>query len=146
MIRITSNWTLFWKMFIPIIYATWMLTFGLTLIFTDNSNFDLFFSPVSKVIYWAVILPILALFYFKFWTFKRIEFDQNHFYITNYFKTIRIPHAGVDKVTFGSMGKVTAKLHLKQKGYFGDKIRFVPYQLGLEELQKRTEVRVEEKK
>lgn len=146
MIRITSNWTLFWKLFIPLIYSTWMLAFGLALLFADNSNFDLFFSSTSKMIYWAVILLIISFFYFKFWTFKRIEFDEDHFYITNYFKTIRLPHAGVDRITYGSLGKHTAKLYLKNKGYFGNKIRFVPYSLGLEELEKRTGIGIQRKR
>lgn len=145
MIRISSNWTLFWKLFIPVIYSTWMLAFGLALVFTDNSNFDLFFSNTSKMIYWIVILILLFLFYKKFWTFKRVEFDADHFYITNYFKTIRLPHEGVEKITYGSIGKFTARLKLRNKGYFGDTIRFIPYDLGLEELSKRTGMKLEAK-
>ncbi|MBK8634174.1 MAG: hypothetical protein WAT92_15110 [Saprospiraceae bacterium] len=142
MTRITSNMTLFWKLFIPIMIATMMGIFGLALLFTDNYNFDLFFSPLSKLIYWLYYLLVLTFLYFKLFTFKRIEFDEDHFYVTNYFKTIRFPHIAVERLHYGRLGKISARMVLKQEGFFGKSLRFVPYQIGLGELAALTGLKI----
>ena len=138
MTRISSNTTLFWKLFVPIMILTMSGIFGLAILFTDNYNFDLFFSPLSKLLYWVNLLLVGSLLYLKLFTFKRIEFDNDHFFITNYFKTIRLPHEGVESLRYGRLGKISARMELKQKGFFGKSLRFVPNSIGLKELKDLT--------
>ena len=134
--RISSNFTLFWKLFIPSFFTAILCLFGLVLLFANNDNFDIFYTATAKWIYAVFTVLIIFLMYKKLFSFHRVEFDEEYFYISNYFKTIRLPHEGVDYITSSRIFGLTGKVHLKQKGRFGKTIRFIPYTLGMSDLGK----------
>ena len=95
------------------------------LLVTDPLNFFaegaiwLIFSAVLVLSY----LVGLALHYWFLFRLMRIDADENYFYITNYFKTVRYDLAdvvAVRKVRFAHV------LVLAESGMFGQEIRFVP--------------------
>lgn len=139
--RISSNFTLFWKLFFPSFFTSILCLFGLVLLFVNNDDFDIFYTNTAKYIYAICSLAIIFLMYKKLFSFHRVEFDEEYFYISNYFKTIRIAHEGIESISISKIFGLTAKVHLKQEGRFGKTIRFLPYSLGMAELGK-TSVKV----
>ncbi len=80
----------------------------------------------------------LIMFYFTSMRLKRVEGNGEHLIITDYFKTFRYSHAGVDKITeskFAFIKLVT--IHLKEKGSFGLKIPFIASASRYEEFMRK---------
>ena len=134
--RISSNFTLFWKLFFPSFFTSILCLFGLVLLFVNNDDFDIFYTNTAKYIYAVFSLAVIFLMYKKLFSFHRVEFDEEYFYISNYFKTIRLPHDAIDHISLSKILGLTAKVHLKKEGRFGKTIRFLPYSLGMIELGK----------
>ncbi|MCC6814928.1 MAG: hypothetical protein IT267_00785 [Saprospiraceae bacterium] len=57
---------------------------------------------------------------------KRIDIDNDYIYVSNYFKTVRIPYEQIESLTCKSISiRQIGKLNLKHKGIFGNKIYFI---------------------
>jgi uncharacterized membrane protein YjdF len=104
--------------------------------FANNDDFDIFYTTTAKYIYAFVAVTFIYLMYKKLYTFHRVEFDEEYFYISNYFKTVRLPHEGIDHISLSKIFGLTGKVHLKTKGRFGKMIRFIPYSFGMKDLIK----------
>ena len=124
--RLSTNYTLFLKFFIPIF---WLVFFGLFLVamFTFGKDLAGFFQqPLFQIGAILFYVSGLALFYFTLLSIKRVEADEHFLYATNYFKTFRYPWhnvASVEQSTFLFFITVTVKL--KEAGQFGQSIRFI---------------------
>ncbi|MDX1479275.1 MAG: hypothetical protein R3301_16280, partial [Saprospiraceae bacterium] len=87
-LRVSSYWTLMMKIFIP---TAWIVFFGALTVFTTVLNGMGHFRlplPIKALIIGLYILGILLL-YLSFQRLKRVEMAQDHFFVTNYFKTYR---------------------------------------------------------
>jgi hypothetical protein len=70
---------------------------------------------------------------------KRVEFDENHFYISNYFKTIKIPKEGITQIKISTL-PIFSRMKLLNKGTFGQTITFIPDAVGVEALKRNHKV------
>jgi hypothetical protein len=124
--RLSTNYTLFLKFFIPIF---WLVFFGLFLLamFTFGKDLTGFFrQPLFQIGAILFYVSGLALFYFTLLSIKRVEADEDFVYATNYFKTYRYPWhnvASMEESAFLFFHTVTIKL--KKAGQFGDSLRFI---------------------
>lgn len=124
--RISSNWTLLLKVFIP---TFWFVFYGAILV-------ALFVSPLAEIsannqmaIKYGVLIFYLsgsAVLYFTVMNLKRVEYDKDYLYISNYFKTSRIPWHNVErlsekKILFLHYGK----FRFKEPISFGKNISFI---------------------
>lgn len=134
--KLSSNFTLFWKIFFPVFFLTMLYLLGFVMLFAENDAFFLFSSATAKVIYWISMIFILLIFYFTILNIKRVEFDNEHFYITNFFKTIRIPVEGVESIKLYGVPFVFSKIKLLNKSTFGKVITFIPDKVGVNVLRK----------
>jgi hypothetical protein len=124
--RISSNATLFLKIFVPTI---WMVFFGLFTIavwITDMA----YFGPVPalwmKLGLGAFLLLGFLFFWFTFLQLKRVELDELYVYASNYYKTARYPYHNVEKITERDLGLFhLVSIHLKVPGQFGKKLTFL---------------------
>lgn len=133
MTRVSANTTLFWKMFIPILYATFFGLLGLVIIFELGANFSLFTSLYVKVSYGLMFLALFGFMYFTIMKLKRVEMDGEAFIATNYFKAYRYKIDDIKAYyTYDFFVFKIHSIHLKSKGKFGKKIRFIPYMVGLD--------------
>jgi hypothetical protein len=83
---------------------------------------SLFFLLGVAILYWAVM------------GIKRVEMDEQFFYVTNYFKNIRYPYHQIEKVNEKDYFFFrTIHLILKQPGHFGKKITFIPGRINFDE-------------
>jgi hypothetical protein len=124
--RISSNATLFLKIFLP---TMWVVFFGLfTLVVWVAGVFS--FGGVSasafKLGFTVFFLVGTALLYFTFWQLKRVELDDLYVYASNYFKTYRYPYHNIEKITERDATLFhLVHIHLKTPGRFGKKITFL---------------------
>ncbi|HMQ46154.1 MAG TPA: hypothetical protein PKA00_06930 [Saprospiraceae bacterium] len=126
MLRLSSNLTLFFKIFVPVF---WIVFNGAVTIAILVYPFE--YIGDIKAIYIRlgmvfIYLSGLALLAFTIMRLKRVEADQHFFYITNYFKTARYPFEDVEQVERSRFLLLkTATFTLKAKGIFGRSIFFI---------------------
>jgi len=119
--RISSNATLALNIFFPVF---WIVFFG-------SLTAALFLTPglaigSLKWIMLAIFLSGVVILYFTLLKLKRVELDETHMYVSNYFKTYRYTYASVESLEvseflFLSVGII----RLRQAGRFGRRISFI---------------------
>ena len=132
MIRLSSNWTLFLKLFLPVFWIAFFSGFVIAAFVTDpqiapqiaNNKFRL-----QSVLF---VLAGIIFFAFTFFRLKRIDADDSHIYVTNYFKTYRYPVQDIEKITlYNHLILKAAHLKFKGKTSFGKKVIFIPMMSNL---------------
>ena len=124
--RISSNLTLFFKIFLPTVWVAFFGTFTLAVLLSNVKQFPLFNFIYFKLGLAAFFLVGLAILYFTFFQLKRVELDKQHLYASNYFKTYRYSFDSIEKITERDLGIFhLVKIHLKAPGNFGKRIPFI---------------------
>jgi hypothetical protein len=126
MIRLSSSLTLGFALFFPVF---WFVLFGcLTLFILALDAEDL---PISNPSLFKMSLSIGFLF-FGFLIYKgpmklrRVELENDHLFVTNYFKTITFNLQQISNIHVQSiLGLTLVTLQLEYKSSFGKKIRFL---------------------
>lgn len=124
--RLSSNWTLFYRLFLP---TFWIVLFGgivLTVWFLKGR----YFGPVSAVYVRAIITSFyvtsLLILYFTVIQLKRVEMSREVLYVTNYFKHIRYPINAIEKISETDLWVIKlGKVTLKENGSFGKNLHFL---------------------
>lgn len=124
--HISSNWTLFLKVFFPIF---WGVFFGaITLAFWLSAEAYIGGMKMSyfRLLMTSFFLTGLLVFYLSTMQLKRVEVDDNFVYITNYKKTARYPFHNIQKVEITDyyLFKI-GKVLFRTPGIFGSKISFL---------------------
>jgi hypothetical protein len=124
--RISSNVTLFLKIFIP---TFWIVFFGIFTVAVWRLDVP-YFGPVKaqtmKIGLTVFFLVGSGLLYLTLLQLKRVELDELHVYASNYFKTYRYTFDSVEKITERDMGLFhLVRIHLKAPGHFGKKLTFL---------------------
>ncbi|PPK85185.1 hypothetical protein CLV84_2077 [Neolewinella xylanilytica] len=127
MLRLSSNATLFLKLFIPVFWTTVLV--GLTAVTWLAPEHYFGGVPLQSLRY-AMLLVLVAgvgTFLLALWPLKRVETDGAYLYVSNYFKTARYnlldDVAVVRESRFLFLKLCTVEL--KAKGTFGKNLRFV---------------------
>lgn len=128
--NVSSQLTLFFKVFIPTIWISFFTTIGGFLLFSGNGqtgNLAMLFgtSVFSMIIIGFLLLGIIAL-YFLFMRLKRVELDKNYLYATNYIKHYRYPFHNIEHLEIKRflIWRPT-KVILKTPGKFGKRFTFL---------------------
>jgi len=118
--------TLFYAIFFPVF---WIILFGsATIFFVVIPLFNPQTEGIMDTKYLYLICLLMGLlFYFLFgFRLRRVDADEGALYVTNYFKTVRIPLELVSSVQFRDRYILRmARINLTQPGYFGKTIRMV---------------------
>ena len=136
--QLSSNTTLLWRIFLPV-FGTVFFT-GLLLAFwlTDEEDLYLPYPAIWPRSILAVVW-LVWIFYVRrtLWPLKRIDADDTHLYVTNYWTTLRYPWTDVESLTERKLGRrAVVALRLKAPGRFGQDILFLPgshYRAWMEE-------------
>lgn len=127
MIQVSSNLTLFLKIFIPTFY---LVFFGAMLATIWTGNFDRLSPDNTTLLRWgslAIYLAVLAVFYFTIIQLKRVEMNGEGVYVTNYLKHYQYSYDSIEKIEEKEFPFVKIiQIHLHQSGAFGKKISFLP--------------------
>ena len=124
--RLSSNLTLFFKLFLPTGWISFFGLFGLVIFVVDTTDLPLFASSMFRMGYASFFIIFLALIYFTIFQLKRVEQENGFMFVTDYFRTIKFPFENISHITTMNLGLMkVAWLHLKTKGVFGKRIPFV---------------------
>ena len=124
--RLSSNLTLFFKIFLPVSWVSFFGVFGIVIFLIDATNEPFLTSTVFRSTFVGLFILFFALIYFTIFQLKRIESADGFIYATNYFKTVRFPIENIKKVSVMNLGIVKiARMHLHNKGIFGSKLPFI---------------------
>lgn len=124
--RISSNWTLFLKIFLPTFWVVFFgaLTVGMWLINTPAFG-DVKALPF-KLGLTAFFLVGTTLLYFSIFQLLRVDLDENHLFVSNYFKTYRYPFDDIEQIVERDLGFFhLVRIRLKGRGRFGSRINFL---------------------
>jgi energy-coupling factor transporter transmembrane protein EcfT len=124
--RISSTSTLFFVLFVPVFWFVLFGSLGIGLLLTDSDEFSLMNGGLLKLVYWILFVFFALLIRFTLLRLKRVEMDGEYVYITNYFKTIRVPRSEIGGLSAKYIPmRLLARLTLSYKSYFGDTIYFI---------------------
>ncbi|HFA51855.1 MAG TPA: hypothetical protein ENJ95_22795, partial [Bacteroidetes bacterium] len=97
--RISSNATLFLKVFFPLFWLVFFGIFTLAVILSNVEQFTAFNFAYVKLAIGAIFIIFAIIFYFTLIQLKRVELDGGYIYASNYFKTYRYPYHNIEKIT-----------------------------------------------
>lgn len=124
--RLSSNFTLFFKLFVPTGWVSFFGLFALVIFLVDTTDKPLLASSVFRIGYLAFFFIFLVLIYFTIYQLKRVEYENGFVFVTDYFKTITFPLENIKRISRMNLGIFTLVwFHLKAKGYFGKRIPFI---------------------
>ncbi len=141
--RLSSNWTLVLKIFIPVF---WLMFFGALTFAAFISNpieAPQFTTKVFKIEMLIVFTSGLLFFIFTFFRLKRVDADDKNIYISNYFKTYKYPPDSISHIViYNHLVIKVAHLYFKGKSSFGNKIFFIPFHRNLREFSMKNDIRL----
>lgn len=124
--RVSSNLTIFFKLFIPTVWIVFFTTFTLALFLVDEQSLPFLTSPIFKYPFLALYIIIFLLIYFTVLQLKRVEMTSEYYTVTNYFKTFKLYYDDIRSIQIIPLGRLKlVTFKLKGKGSFGNKITFL---------------------
>ena len=126
--RLSSNSTLFWRVFVPIFGTVMVSGFLLTFLFIPGEElylpFPILWGRVVVLILWALWLVAIRR---TVWRLKRVDANDSHVFVTNYWVTARYPLSDVESLEeVHRAGRRIVHIHLRAPGRFGRKVSFLP--------------------
>lgn len=124
--RLSSNWTLFLKIFLPTFWAVFFGLIILTTFLVDPEENIFLGNPTARLIGVLFFVLFFIILYITIMQLKRVDIDKDYIYISNYFKTYRyklIDIKQIKEVDFTLF--LVLKVVLHQKGAFGQKMPFI---------------------
>lgn len=124
--QLSSNSTLFYRLFVPTLWLGFFGAFFLAVFLSDKSDIGGLNTSNLKWELLAFVLTFVAVFKFTLWKLLRIDADMDYVYVTNFFRTVRYPLQDIEKIEV-SRGFIYnyGILFLKGKGYFGQNLNFI---------------------
>lgn len=124
--RVSSNFTLFFKLFLPTSWIVFFGTFTVALFLIDQGQLPFLTSPYFKYPFLGVFLFFLFLLYISIIQLKRVELGDDSYYVSNYLKTFRLVYEDIDSIDMINLGRLKwITFKLKSTGSFGLKIKFL---------------------
>ena len=125
--RVSTNLTLFYKIFLPSFWIVFFSSFGVYVWFFNTGDIGSMNASTFKIVYLLFFLTFIGLFLYTIMRLKRVEMDGKSIYVTNYFKHYQYPYSNIEKIVeapFPFLRVVT--IYFKKEGHFGEKIFFIP--------------------
>lgn len=124
-IRVSSNWTLFLKIFFP---TFWIVFFGSLLFFIVvlNGLGAMSAHPLVKIAAVLIFAMFFAALYFSVMKLKRVEMGEDHFFVTNYFRTYRYSYDSIAAINETDLFVThLVSIRFTAKSAFGKKVFFI---------------------
>lgn len=124
-IRVSSSWTLFYKIFIP---TVWIVFVGTFTVFSFMSA-QVRALPYGFALQGTMVMVMLlglAFLWFTLMDLKRVEMAEDSFYVTNYFKTFRYGYKSIKRIADIDLFVIRiGVIEFVSKSSFGKKVFFV---------------------
>lgn len=125
---LSSNATLFWRVFVPIFGTVFLSGLLLTFLLIPEEELYLPFSALwGRLTVFALWLGWLWWVRRTLWRLRRVDAGATHFFVTNYWTTVRYRWEDLEKIEEQQrMGRRVVRFCLRSPGRFGQKISFLP--------------------
>lgn len=124
--RISSNFTLGLRIFVPTIWCVFFGAFTIAFLISNGEGSAFINSWTFRISWTAGFILVLLLIRQSIWKLRRVEVDSDFIYVTNYFKTARYPFHNIETIRSISLGLFwLGVIHYKQAGIFGKKSYFM---------------------
>ena len=126
---LSSNTTLMWRVFAPVFGTVFMSGLLLAFWLTDQNESS---HPSMAGIFARVLIALLWIGWLflvrrTLWRLKRVDADPTHFYVTNYWTTVRYPWQDLERIEEKRrLGRRVVNFHLRASGRFGGIVSFLP--------------------
>lgn len=126
MIRLSSNLTLFYKVFFPVFWLSFFGALTVAVWYPQSTGLDTQFSASTRFgVFGFWLLGVLGV-SFLAGNLKRVEADEQFVYVSNYWKHVRYPWHQIMGLQVRNRGFwKKGVLFLHQSGTFGDRIPFI---------------------
>lgn len=124
--RLSSNLTIILRMFIPLVYIVFFgcVIAGSFLITVNDSPF--LANPVIRFGMLGTYILFITLAYFTFMKLKRVDANDEHIIVSNYFKTFRYTWDSIKKMTTINLILFDIiYIHYHEKTAFGKRVFFL---------------------
>ena len=98
--RVSSNLTVFFKLFLPTVWIVFFTIFTISIFTIDGQSLPFLTSPVFKYPFLLVYLIFFALIYFTIVQLKRVEMGSDCYFVSNYLKTYRLVFEDIEHHSF----------------------------------------------
>lgn len=124
--RVSTNFTLFFKLFIPTFWAVFFGMFTLFALFYNQSEILLLQNIGFKIGLVVFYLLFFTIVYFTLFQLTRVEMGDEDYSVSDYFNTYRLIYEDIDQVTETHLFSwILVRVHLKGKSSLGKKISFL---------------------
>jgi hypothetical protein len=125
--RLSSNWTLFLKIFLPVFWLSFLGGFLAAAFVSNSIEFPHITSMKFRIEILLIFVSGIIFFIFTFFRLKRIDAENEFIYVTNYFKTYRYHIENIAEIkVYNHIILKAAHLKFTSKSSFGKKIIFLP--------------------
>lgn len=126
MTRLSSNTTLFLKIFLPTFWISFFTLVTLVVFFFTPDDVPLFQNWFFRSWYLFIYISFLLLFYFTFMRIQRVEFNGEVFLVSNYLKTYNCSIHDIEKLVLRNYFIFrTGNLVFHKKTKLGKKVKFI---------------------
>ena len=124
--RLSSNTTLFLKIFLPVFWLVFYGSFTLSFWLLDPATLPLLTSWTFRILFTLFYVLGTVFLYFTFFQLKRVEIDADFIYVSNYFKTYRYPFHRIEQLSQKNyLVFKTTQIHFKEEQSFGKAVSFI---------------------
>ena len=126
--RLSSNSTLFWRVFVPVFGTVFMSGFLLAFLLIPGEELLLPFPVLwGRIAVFFVWIGWFLLVRRTLWRLKRVDVNAHYLFVTNYWVTLRYPWSEVESMDeVRRAGRRVVNVGLRASGRFGRKISFLP--------------------
>ncbi|MEO5581524.1 MAG: hypothetical protein ABIR66_02440 [Saprospiraceae bacterium] len=120
MTRVSSGWTLVLKIFLPVFYGVFMLTWTVATIKSGDEVSPLFETRFYKIAMTTLFIIGMLIVRYTVWRLKRMDISNPYIYVTDYFKTFRYTVDSIDSMNTFYIGWLKfLRVELREKGSLG---------------------------
>jgi len=127
-VMLSTGTTLFWRIFVPVFGTVFITGFLLAFWLVDDDELSFPF-PLMWIRLSLLTLFIAWLWMVRrtLWRLKRVDADDTHLYVSNYWTTVRYPWTDVQVIEEKRrLGRRIVLFRLRAAGRFGQVIPFLP--------------------
>jgi hypothetical protein len=124
--QVSTNLTLFYRLFLPIFFGVFI---GATVIFLWLHPLEYYANLKGSTLRFGLTtfyVVMMTFFLLTVWRLRRVEMGREWVYITDFFRQARYPWTNVKEVTETSVGFFRlVRIELAEPGSFGRKVTFI---------------------
>ena len=124
--QVSTNLTLFYRLFIPIFFGVFLGAFVIFLWTHPQAYYSNLKGIYLRYGMTAFYITMMVLLLASVWRLRRVEVSEDWLYVTDYFRSARYPWSNVEKLRETRIGIFTiVNVYLHAPGTFGKRVTFL---------------------